>query len=200
MSADSELTPEPTRDVLRVMANPFRARAYDALLIFGDMTARKLATLTSISEASLNLHMRELQRISFVAPLNPDAPVRQRIWHAVPGGVRLGELSETEDYTPEARAWLRSTLQAESQVLQEWIDRAREWPAEWRRAVERYDYVMTALTVEQLTQLSADLNAVGQKWLSISKQQDAEGREHTRAAFVVTHAVPYPVAFDDAAS
>ena len=197
MSEAAEQTPDPSSDVLRVMSNPFRARAYDALLIFGDMTTRKLAQLTSISEASLNEHMRQLRGIGFVRPVNADAPVRQLVWHGIPGGVRLGNLAETEEYTAEAKAWLAATLEAETQVLQGWLEISQSWPVEWRNAVERWDYVMKALTVEQLSELSQQLNELANRWMQISRRQEHMDLPEARTVFLVTHAVPWPVDYEE---
>lgn len=198
MSEAAEQTPDPSSDVLRVMSNPFRARCYDALLIFGDMTTRKLARYTNISEASLNEHMRQLRGIGFARPLNPDARVRQLVWHAVPGGVRLSEeQDETRENAAEVRAWVQSTLQAEMQVLHDWVDTAAAWPVEWRNAVERWDYVMKALTVEQLSELSQQLNELANRWMQISRRQEHMDLPEARTVFLVTHAVPWPVDYEE---
>lgn len=194
---EREQTPDPDAEILRTMGNAYRMRAYDALLVFGDMTARRLATRTSMSEASLNRHMLELERIRFAYPLNPDAPVRQRVWHAVPGGVRLGVF--TEDDTPGAHDWLRGTHEAEMQVLGEWMTHAASWPERWRAAVERWDYILPAITAEQLDQLGDELHAVADKWMAIAKDQARRGDvDGALPAFMITHALPYPMPYPHA--
>lgn len=192
----AENTPEPTSKILRVMANAFRARAYDTLLIFGDMTARRLAPLVRISEASLLQHMPAMAEVGFVRAVNPDAGARQIIWHAVPGGVRLGDFTGAEEYADDARAWIRSTIEAESNVMQDWIDLAASWPEDWQRAVERYDYVLKALTVDQLSELAGELNGLARRWFEVSKRQEDTNRTDTRTVFLITHAVPWPVLYE----
>lgn len=195
----SDRTPDPTSDALRVMGNAFRARAYDTLLIFGDMTARRLAPLVRVSEASLRQHLKAMSGVGFVRPVNPESPVRQVVWHAVPGGVRLGTFTGTEEYANEARAWIKATIESESNVLQDWVDLAATWPAVWQNAVERYDYVLKNLTVNQLADLSADLRGVAEHWFNVSKSQEPSNSEDTRTVFLVTHAVPWPVLYEGGA-
>lgn len=195
-TTDEELTPDASGEVLEVMANPYRQRAYDTLLVFGDMTARKLARLTHLSEASLNRHMQQLQRIGFVRVIDADLPVRQRVWHAVRGGVRLGDISGEEEHASAAQSWFRSQIEAQAHVMQDWIDVSSSWPVEWRLAVERWDYVLKAVTVEQLEEIAGEMSALVAKWRAISEQQEVDGTPGTRTAYLVTHAVPWPIEYD----
>lgn len=196
-NSEDELTPAVSQEVLETMADPFRQRAYDTLLVFGDMTARKVAKLTNISEASLNRHMQQLEGIGFVRSINPEAPVRQRIWHAIRGGVRVGDFTENEDYAPAIRAWSRAQIEAQTHVLQDWIDVSKTWPIEFRSAVERWDYVLRALTAEQLAELGKELNSLAAKWRKLSDEQEKQGVADACKVYLVMAALPWPVDFQD---
>lgn len=195
-SAAEEQTPEVSSAILEAMANPFRQRAYDTLLIFGDMTARKLARLTNLSEASLNRHMQRLQEIGFVRPVNPEAPIRQLVWHAIRGGVRIGELSGSEEHAEAADAWFRAQIESQAHVLQEWTEVSGTWPVEWQTAVERWDYVLKAITAEELDTISSEFYELVARWRAVSEQHETDGTPDTRAVYLVTHALPWPVRFD----
>lgn len=189
-----EQTPEVTHEILAVMANPWRMRAYDMLLIYGDMTTRRLAARTDIAEASLNRHMVELNRIRFVRAVNEGAPVRQLIWHAVPGGVR-----GVQGNSREVDAWVAATHESQNQSLSRWLAVSESWPQEWREATTRWDYVLPGMTLEEMWALNQELEALGARWLDRLKQRQREGNvpEDAVTTYLVTHLIPYPVDYDD---
>ena len=138
-------------------------------------------------------HLRVLEGIGFVESDDGlDVPFRRRSWRAVPGGIRLGDLSGDEDYVKEAIAWLKVAILTQAQVLGDWVEVSPGWPVEWRRSVEQWDHVMRALDESQLRELGEDLHAVTEKWRKVSIEQEGQARPADRAVYVVTHAVPYP--------
>lgn len=185
---------------LAVLSDPYSLHAYDTLLVYGDMTTRRLSKLATISEASLNQHMKRLETIGFVTCTNPDAPTIQRVWRASRGGFDLGDSAHNErypEYAAAAQGFFRSQIQAQTNMLQDWIAIMNTWPLQWRIAADHWDYILKALTVEQLVQMAGEINEVTQKWWEISKQQEKDGTPNTRAAYVVTHAIPWPIAYQD---
>lgn len=193
-SHQAEQTPEVDSEILAVMANPWRMRAYDTLLIYGDMTTRRLAARTDIAEASLNRHMVEMKRINFVRAMNEGAPVRQLIWHAVPGGVR-----GVEGNSREIDAWVAATHESQNQSLSRWLAVLDSWPREWRDATTRWDYVLPGMTLEEMGQLNRQLEKLGAEWLAKLKDRQRQGAVPDEAVttYLVTHLIPYPVDYDD---
>ena len=79
------------------------------------------------------------------------------------------------------------------QVLDEWMTHASSWPERWRKAVERYDYILPAVTADQLDEIAHELHDLADKWMAIAKEQAARGDiTDAMPAFLITHALPYP--------
>ncbi|WP_287901543.1 hypothetical protein [Arthrobacter sp.] len=132
-------------------------------------------------------HLRELRKIGFTVSSGDEKKPRQLIWSAVPGGVRLGAYSRTEDYAVEADSWLKVQLIAQAQIFQDWVTLADNWPEDWRSAAEMYNGLLH-MSADDLEELARDLRELMDKW------HDRRSRPvpDTRPVYVSAHAVPYP--------
>ncbi|NNG38449.1 winged helix-turn-helix transcriptional regulator [Flexivirga sp. ID2601S] len=184
-------TPLPTAEILRTLAVPARWRAYEALRNFGSMRGRDVAKLVKVSEGSMLAHLRELERIGFVTSTGDASKSRAQVWSAVAGGVRLMEYDRTEDYAVEADAWLKVRLEAQADVLQDWVTVAGNWPRDWQSAAEMYDSFLH-LTRDELVELGNELHELMDRW---HNAHSAPG-PGTKPVAVSTNAVPYPHSYD----
>lgn len=184
----TEKTPEPTAEILTALAVPTRWEAYQVLRSFGDMKARQLGTLMRISEASALEHVRELARIGFTEPITDATNPRVEVWHAIPGGVRLGAYDPSAEWASVALAWLRVAVNAQADLLRRWPEVAFTWTAEWLAASEVYDYTMH-MTVDELQQLADEFQELMGRW----RQRTGDpSREGVQAVWIATNAFPYP--------
>ena len=183
-------TPDATPEIIAVMCEPVRWRSYGLLHGLGPLRAAQLAQKVSVSEASMIKHLELMEQVGFVRSERDDSKAsRYWQWCAVTGGLRLTDLVDSaDDASQEAmRRWMQVFVQSQNLVLRQWAKDEHEWALPWRMASLNYDYWMH-LTVEELGQLEAELQAVTNRWDELSRRR---GRvEGDSAIYVSTNAFP----------
>ena len=187
-------TPDPTPELLDALADPYRWRAYETLRAFGEMAGWRLARVMGISEASCLKHLDALEEVRFARPVDAAASRRQRVWAAVPGGVRLVDdwMASEPEYRAASLRWVNVAIVTHGHLMRDWMTWAGEWPAEWREPAEMYDY-MLHLDAGELAQLVEESKAVYRRWWELSRRREREGSmAGTRPVYAASHIVPFP--------
>ena len=184
-------TPEITPEILEIMSDPVRMRAYGLLRGLGIQKASALASRAAVSEAVMLLHLRVMREIGFVVDLDT-GPERFRRWEAVPGGVRLTEAVGDARFDQAMQRWMEAYVQVQAFLLESWVRDEPHEELQWRHAAANGDFWMH-LTASELDQLGQELWSVAMKWYEISIARRSTGQEvddEVRPVYVAVDAVP----------
>jgi DNA-binding transcriptional ArsR family regulator len=150
---------------IRVLAHPLRARLLGQLRLDGPATATRLAEALGTNTGATSYHLRQLADVGLVTEEEGAGRGRERWWRAAHDMSSWQRDAYAGD--PDATAasdWL------DSYGLQRLVARAESWqrarPAEppaWRAAAGFSDY-MLSLGSEQLSALTAELDAVIERY------------------------------------
>lgn len=161
---------------LKGLAHPLRVQILDELSAYGPATASTLGERLGESSGATSYHLRQLEKHGFVREDATRGVGRERWWERVPQSI---DLDLDRDTDPAQRAakelviaeWQRSREQRLRSFLAHGVD---DLGAEWIEA----STVSTSnlpLTVEQATDLVAELTAVLGKYLDEYRGQRREG-------------------------
>ncbi len=164
---------------LAAMANPFRARMIDALVVDGPSTASALAQRTGQAVGSASHHLKVLAEAGLVS----EAPElardrRERWWRLVSPSMRWSRAEFASD--PGA---VTAAMAAEALSMQRQFEQAREWLANSEEAGGRWtdsafaNQAWLRLTPEELSELAEELVAITQKWRYRTIPDDGAERE-----------------------
>ena len=185
---DQIRTPDVTPEVIDVMCNPIRWRAYGQLRGVGPMRALDLARRVEVSEASMIKHLEEMACVGFVRLCEEDEgkQPRWRRWAAIPGGLRLTGMETSAD--PDVmRRWMQVYAQSQGTELRYWAANEGRWPRTWREAAINYDWWIR-LTVEELDQVSRELFSVMERWVDLAR--DREQPENAATVYASVNVFP----------
>lgn len=148
---------------LKSLGHPLRIRIYDELSSYGPLTASGLGERLSESSGSMSYHLRQLERAGLVREDTSRGTGRERWWERTPGSVAV---PDPQDLPPGSAERLAAKL-----VEDEWLtirdrnyrdfvaDGPHVFGKEWLE-VATSDTVNLRLTVEQLAELVAEIDAV----------------------------------------
>lgn len=185
-------TPDVTAEVLEVMSEPVRWRAYVWLRNFGPRKAAGLARRLGLGETSMLRHLVAMQSVGFVAADDEAVPERQRTWNHVPGGLRLTELVGVETVDAMAmRRWMQAFLLSQHQFLRDWVQEEATWPVEWSQASMNHDYWFR-LEPQELEELTQELRGVleSDKWARRSVERRPRRDDSQVLVYVPANAIP----------
>lgn len=161
---------------LRALAHPLRAQLFDLLSQYGPQTASGLAALTGESTGATSYHLRALARQDLIREVEGRGTARERWWERPVGMVTLSnpELSHTAAGRAIQEAVHSETLNIRQQRLLHFAIHGWEEPEPWREG----SLISTAsarLTAEQMTELSARLQAVVDDTVQRYRHQTGDG-------------------------
>lgn len=167
---------EPLRKLdatsLRALAHPLRVDLLERLRRLGPATATQLAAEFSETSGATSYHLRQLARHGFIEEDTERGTRRERWWRRVEGGLSIGFRFRQEPATRDAAEFLaRQITERRSRRLQQWFDRADEWPDEWQQASSDNNYQLS-LTRQQLASLSEELEAVVKRYEALGEEAD----------------------------
>lgn len=175
---------------LKALTHPLRVRLYEILTVDGPATASMLATRVDETVGLVSYHLNQLGRHGFLV----EAPElardgRERWWRTVPGGIRWSTADFLDDPGDRAVAVaaLRQMEARRFERVQEFHETSGAWGADWLDAAYSSDTPLR-LTPDELREVSAELEAVVQRWFRRELPDDEQAREHV---FLFTHAFPY---------
>ncbi len=147
---------------LRALAHPLRWQLIDLLGREQAATATRCAQVTGDSVASCSYHLGILAKYGYVAQA-PGGRGREKPWQLTSFEQNLsGEGLGTEGARASGAA-TEAFLDHELARMKSWLRRYPQEPEEWRRATTLTG-VSTALTLDELRELSAELRALAARY------------------------------------
>ena len=158
----SDKTTDRNAKALRALAHPLRWKLIDLVGREETATATRCADELGESVASCSYHLNILAKYGFVEQA-PSGPGREKPWrltsvHQNLSGAGLGVEGELA-----AQAATEVFLDHELNRMKERLRRHALEPAEWRDAVS-FNGVTTALTAEEMREVTAALNEIAQRF------------------------------------
>lgn len=157
--------------VLRALAHPLRGRLLGLLRTDGPSTATRLGRQLGESSGSTSYHLRQLEAYGLVGEARREG--RERWWQALhqmtsweaselvsqPGGLEANEQMQ------------RHQIEVMGRQLQAWLERSREFGAEWAAVAGLSDYVLR-LTPEQARRCLDEVYEVLDRWAADTSEPD----------------------------
>lgn len=180
-----ELTDPAT---MRVLAHPTRLHLLGELRVNGPSSVGTLSKAVDEAPGSVSYHLCRLADVGLVAEAPELAPDRrQRWWRSVHDATITHPSQDRLD--PEraaaSTALRKSFVRRLAQTHEEYLDHEHAVPAEWVAAGTSGDRFLH-LTVEELTELSGELEALASRWQGRSNPD----REGTRTVTALYAAFP----------
>ena len=176
---------------MRALAHPLRLRILGLLRVEGPQSVGALVQATGAASGSVSYHLGTLAKHGFVVPapeLERDG--RERWWRAAHEMTTMHAEDFLDD--PERReaseALRRTVLESYHRELLGALDAELGLEPEWVAASDSSDGG-AQLTLDEFRELTADLEAVREKWWARGR----EPREGARAVRWITHTFPRTV-------
>ena len=173
---------------MRALAHPLRLRILGLLRVEGPKSVGMLVETTGAASGSVSYHLATLAKHGFVVPapeLERDG--RERWWRAAHEmtTMRSVEFLDDPERREAAEAMRRTVLESYHRELLAALDAEMTLEPEWVAASDSSDGA-AQLTLEEFQQLSAELEAVREKWWARGR----EPRPGTRSVRWITHTFP----------
>ncbi|SFR71979.1 transcriptional regulator, ArsR family [Agromyces sp. CF514] len=173
---------------MRALAHPLRLRILGLLRLEGPHSVGMLVEATGAASGSISYHLGTLAKHGFVVPApERERDGRERWWKSAHQITVL----HAEDYLgdPERReaaeAMRRTVLESYHRELLDALDAELSLEPEWVAASDSSDGA-AHLTVDEMRELTADLDAVHEKWWARGRER----RPGTRTVRWITHVFP----------
>ncbi len=171
---------------MRALSHPLRLRLLGELRIRGPQSVGMLAGVVDEAAGSVSHHVGVLARYGFVEPAPELArDRRERWWRAAHDRTVWEPLEALAD--PERRAaqdvLRRAILQRYLQALEGYLELEPALDPAWVRGTASSDQILH-LTAEELQELRADLEALGERWQARSDPD----RGGTATVLLIYHA------------
>jgi len=177
---------------LRVIAHPTRLRLLGLLREFGPLTAKGLSAYVDEAPGTLSYHLTKLAEAGFVEEeQRPDGDRRQRWWRALHGYTVWddADLFQDPEKLAASKDFSRIVGQIYAQQYLAYMDTMPSLEREWVEAATNGDRRLR-LTASELAALRDDVEALEQKWTSVSEAHTAgDGSE---AVFMLVQAYRRP--------
>ena len=151
---------------LRALANPVRLQLLAFLRRDGAHSVGELSELADVAPGSVSYHLGTLEKHGFVeeAPeLARDG--RERWWRATHSSTHYnpGQLNEAPESRAASLAFRQAILQGHLVEQLAYLESEPALPRDWVDAATSGD-IMAHLTVDELTEFSAEVTALAEKW------------------------------------
>ncbi|MEH1124902.1 winged helix-turn-helix domain-containing protein [Micromonospora sp. CPCC 206061] len=175
---------------LRALAHPLRWKLIDLVGREETATATRCADELGESVASCSYHLNILAKYGFVEQA-PSGPGREKPWRLTSFNQNLSGEGLGVDGELAAQAATEVFLDHELNRMKERLRRQALEPAEWRDAVS-FAGVTTALTAEELREVTAALSEVAQRFARRASDRGAipAGAREVRIFFSTSVAPP----------
>jgi DNA-binding transcriptional ArsR family regulator len=189
---EPQQTFEPRRmdlEGLKALAHPLRVKIIDTLATYGSFTASGLAERLGESSGATSYHLRQLEKNGFVREVEGKGTVRERWWERVPGGLLIepDQFADSAAGRAASRMILREWNTNRTMMLEDFLDRGLEALSKEWHDVSTVSTSTLTLTVEQSHELSKELMAVIDDFVTKYRGQRVAG-----ARPVQTHINVFP--------
>lgn len=154
MTTDADLPRLQIRDpqVMRALAHPARLAIMDHLMTGAEGTATECAEVCGLSPSATSYHLRALARSGLVEQAPSRGDGRERVWRSSVRGFNVDSTDDPETWAA-GRDLVDVLLDRQDGQVRQWLDRARDEPAEWRDA--------TTVSEARLVVTADELAAIG---------------------------------------
>ncbi len=143
---------------LRALTHPVRLALIEVLTVHGPQTATEAGQRIGESATTCSFHLRQLAKYGFVEEAG-GGQGRSRPWRMTTIGMRFANPPDDPEAEVATHALMQLLLDRQLGRLRVWLETQGDHPPRWRRAAPSSDHLFW-LTVEELEQLSEDLNAL----------------------------------------
>lgn len=180
---DSERSTLSSAASMRVLAHPTRLRLLGLLRERGPQTASQLGEVVDEAPGTISYHLGKLASIALIEPAEAQsADNRERWWKATTPltSWEPADLLDDPDKLAASSMLQKSIAQAYAARFTDYIDATPALPREWVAAGASGDRSLR-LTLDELSTLRAELEALVDRWLEVSAGHDpatTDGAEH----------------------
>ena len=186
------MTEKPRRDIraidlesVKVLAHPLRVQLLEAISTFGADTASGLADRLGESSGATSYHLRQLAKHGFVLEVEGRGTGRERWWDRPTTGLNLN-VTDFDPASPEraaAEAIGRQWDRSRAAMLDDFTNRGPvELEKSWYDA-SAVNMVNVRLTIEQLQELVAEVEAITERYASLYKKTGVPGSRPVQIHF-----------------
>lgn len=159
---------------MRVLAHPTRLKLLGLLRERGPQTAAQLGDIVDEAPGTISYHLGKLASIALIEPADAQSSDhRERWWKATTAltSWEPAELLDDPDKLAASAVLQKSIAQAYAARFTDYIDAAPALPREWVAAGASGDRSLR-LTVDELTAMRGELEALVDRWLETSAAHD----------------------------
>ncbi|WP_165069842.1 winged helix-turn-helix domain-containing protein [Marisediminicola senii] len=192
--ADSQRSTLTSAASMRVLAHPTRMRLLGLLRERGPQTAAQLGDIVDEAPGTISYHLAKLSSIALIEPADAQSTdQRERWWKATTPltSWEPADLLDDPDKLAASAMLQKSIAQAYAARFTEYIDRTPTLPREWVAAGASGDRTLR-LTVDELTALRAELEAVVDRWVDVSATHDPGAMDAAEPVVLVYQAYRRP--------
>lgn len=164
---------------MRVLAHPTRLRLLGLLRERGPQTAAMLGEVVDEAPGTISYHLSKLASIDLIEPADArSSDQRERWWKATAEltSWEPAELLADPAQLAASSVLQKSIAQAYAARYSDYIDAMPELPVEWVAAGASGDR-MLRLTVGELAEMRAELEALVGRWLETSARHDGASHD-----------------------
>jgi DNA-binding transcriptional ArsR family regulator len=179
---------------MRVLAHPTRLRLLGLLRERGPQTAAQLGDIVDEAPGTISYHLGKLASIALIEPAAAQSSdQRERWWQATTAltSWEPADLLDDPDKLAASAGLQKSIAQAYAARYTDYIDATPALPREWVAAAASSDRSLR-LTVDELTTMRAELEALTDRWLDTSTGHDPEAADGAEPVVLVYQAYRRP--------
>lgn len=179
---------------MRVLAHPTRLRLLGLLRERGPQTAAQLGDVVDEAPGTVSYHLGKLASIDLIEPADAGSTDRRERWWRATTALTSwepAELLDDPDKLMASSVLQRSIAQAYASHYTEYIDAMPTFTREWVAAGASSDRTLR-LTVDELTAMRADLEALTERWLEASAAHDPAANDGSESVVLVYQAYRRP--------
>lgn len=179
---------------MRVLAHPTRLRLLGLLRERGAQTAAQLGDIVDEAPGTVSYHLRKLASINLIEPADVESTDRRERWWRATTALTNWDPSELLDDPDKlmASSILQKTIaQGYASRYMDYIDAMPVLPREWVAAGASSDRPLR-LTVGELEEMRADLEALTERWFAASAAHDTATNDGAEPVLLVYQAYRRP--------
>jgi len=191
---DHERSTLTSAAALRVLAHPTRLRLLGLLRERGPQTAAQLGDVVDEAPGTVSYHLGKLADFDLIEPAEEQSRDRRERWWRATAPLTSWEpadLLDDPDKLAASAAFQKSVAQVYATRFGEYIDATPAMPRAWVAAGASADRTMR-LTVDELAQMRAELEALVDRWLDVAATHSADVPDGAERVAVVYQAFRRP--------